>query len=175
MAKSKKKKNVALKYAKYLNLLLSALIIVMAFLPFVIYESDNSSNNAFTGFEVAFGKTLNSISFLGFASGTAKIDMSYLLIVALFVPLVGSVIAMLIKNRKLGILLACVCFIVSAILIFMTLSITSITVSGNVITIGGSSTETFAQAGYSLAIGAILAGVLSSLGALTSVANIVLK
>ena len=61
MGKSKKKKSAASKYAKYLYLAFSVLVVVMAFLPFVISKSDNSSDVTYTGFEVAFGKTLNSI------------------------------------------------------------------------------------------------------------------
>ena len=175
MGKSKKKKSAASKYAKYLYLAFSVLVVVMAFLPFVISKSDNSSDVTYTGFEVAFGKTLNSASFLGFASGSAKINMSYLLIVALFIPLVGSVIALFVKNRKLASLVVCVCFIVSAILVFMTPTITSVTYTGEVLGFGSTNTETFAYAGYSLAVGSILSGVFGALGGVTAIANLILK
>ena len=75
MGKSKKKKSVASKYAKYLYLAFSVLVVVMAFLPFVISKSDNSSDVTYTGFEVAFGKTLNSASFLGFASASVPVEV----------------------------------------------------------------------------------------------------
>lgn len=175
MGKSKKKKSAASKYAKYLYLAFSVLVVVMAFLPFVISKSDNSSDVTYTGFEVAFGKTLNSASVLGFASGSAKINMSYLLIVALFIPLVGSVIALFVKNRKLASLVVCVCFIVSAILVFMTPTITSVTYSGEVLGFGSTNTETFAYAGYSLAVGSIISGVFGALGGVTALANLILK
>ena len=173
MGKSKKKKSAASKYAKYLYLAFSVLVVVMAFLPFVVSKSDNSSD--VTYFEVAFGKTLNSASFLGFASSSTKINMSYLLIVALFIPLVGSVIALFVKNRKLASLVVCVCFIVSAILVFMTPTITSVTYTGEVLGFGSTNTEIFASAGYSLAVGSILSGVFGALGGVTALANLILK
>ena len=101
--------------------------------------------------------------------------MSYLLIVALFIPLVGSVIALFVKNRKLASLVVCVCCIVSAILVFMTPTITSVTYTGEVLGFGSTNTETFAYAGYSLAVGSILSGVFGALGGVTALANLILK
>lgn len=186
MAKTKNKNNLLKTYSKigvFVIIALAVLSIIMAALVAVTYTK-NDVTTSFTGFEVVFGKKIEDASFSigSFANATNKVDFSFLALCAYFLPVVGAVasllLALLAKKKNmvmLGGILAFVCFIVAAILVFMVPSITSFTSTGNIGSLSNTTTKTFAELEYSLGLGAILAGVINIVGALASLTFVASK
>lgn len=93
-------------YFKIVILAISIIIAMMIFLPsYQIKESDY----IFKGYELAFGKELGN--FLGLAKASVKVNI--ILILAYFLPVIGSI--MMIYNKKLSLITALL-FLASGVL-----------------------------------------------------------
>lgn len=166
MAKKRKKSFMA-KYGKYLLLVFALAVIGMAFLPAIVGDD---SDSGYTGWEVSFGKELLDISGIGTNS---VIEFSILATLGFLMPVIICVLVIvLMKNRQLAGLICFIAFGASAVLCFILPSITNISLT---LPFVGTTTKTFADMGCNLGIGAILAGVFSSLGAVTSLGYAVMK
>lgn len=184
MAKKKNLKKSFSSNGLFILMFLGLVILAMGFLAAVIYKPENGDPSTYTGFNVMFGKELASSDniFNGALSGlgTAKysIIFSFPAVIAFFLPLLGSVVAgLLLKNNKFiaGIIIAA-CFIASAVLLFMMPQITSVKIElTSFIGDAKPTVKTFADMGYTLGIGSIIAGALSSVGALTSLGLVVIS
>lgn len=164
---AKRKKSFMAKYGKYLLLVFALAIIGMAFLPAIVRDD---SDSGFTGWEVSFGKKILDVSLFGSES---VIEFSILAALGFLVPTVICVLVIvLMKNRQLAGLICFIGFGVSAVLCFILPSITNISLT---LPFLGTSTKTLADMGFNLGIGAILAGVFASLGAVTSLGYAVMK
>ena len=171
MAKKSKKKSckAVCKYIPFLLLLLSVVVVLMGFLAGVKYVPENGDKITYTLFEVTFGKKVTGVDLGVILSGTSKINFSFLALLGLFLPLVGGIVVLFVKG-KIGGLVATLCFIASAVLLFLVPSITKITSEVSSGIIGGTtkSANTFKELGYSLGVGSILGGIVSCIGALIS-------
>lgn len=165
MAK-RKSKSLFGKYGKFILVLIAVVTVCMGFLPAV---KSSNSDTTYTGFDVMFGKQLGSINVI-VASGESSITFSILAVLGFMLPLVGSIIcALLIKDKGIAGFITCICFIASAVLLFLIPSITSIsTTASTVITSGTTTTSTFKELGYELGIGSIIGASVSIVGALGS-------
>lgn len=180
MAKKKNLKKSFSSNGLFILMFLGLVILAMGFLTAVTRKSDYTDPTNYSGFTVIFGKVLTDAGVKGTAgtAGTTKsIAFSFLALLAFFLPLLGSVVAgFLLKGNKFiaGIVIAA-CFIASAVLLFMMPQITSIK---TVYTLGSKTSttvETLAELGYTLGVGSIIAGAVSSLGALTSLGLVVIS
>lgn len=184
MAKKKNLKKSFSSNGLFILMFLGLVILAMGFLAAVIYKPENGNPSTYTGFNVMFGKELassNSIfngAFSGFGTAKCSIIFSFPAVIAFFLPLLGSVVAgLLLKNNKFiaGIIIAA-CFIASAVLLFMMPQITSVKIElTSFIGDAKPTVKTFADMGYTLGIGSIIAGALSSVGALTSLGLVVIS
>ena len=177
MAKKKNLKKSFSSNGLFILMFLGLVILAMGFLTAVTRKSDYTDPTNYSGFTVIFGKVLTGVGVNGTAGTTKSIAFSFLALLAFFLPLLGSVVAgFLLKSNKFiaGIVIAA-CFIASAVLLFMMPQITSIK---TVYTLGSKTSttvETLAELGYTLGIGSIIAGAVSSLGALTSLGLVVIS
>ncbi len=177
MAKKKNLKKSFSSNGLFILMFLGLVILAMGFLTAVTRKSDYTDPTNYSGFTVIFGKVLAGANVNGAAGTTKSIAFSFLALLAFFLPLLGSVVAgFLLKGNKFiaGIVIAA-CFIASAVLLFMMPQITSIK---TVYTLGSKTSttvETLAELGYTLGIGSIIAGAVSSLGALTSLGLVVIS
>ncbi len=177
MAKKKNLKKSFSSNGLFILMFLGLVILAMGFLTAVTRKSDYTDPTNYSGFTVIFGKVLTDAGVKGTAGTTKSIAFSFLALLAFFLPLLGSVVAgFLLKGNKFiaGIVIAA-CFIASAVLLFMMPQITSIK---TVYTLGSKTSttvETLAELGYTLGVGSIVAGAVSSLGALTSLGLVVIS
>ena len=177
MAKKKNLKKSFSSNGLFILMFLGLVILAMGFLTAVTRKSDYTDPTNYSGFTVIFGKVLTDAGVKGTAGTTKSIAFSFLALLAFFLPLLGSVVAgFLLKGNKFiaGIVIAA-CFIASAVLLFMMPQITSIK---TVYTLGSKTSttvETLAELGYTLGVGSIIAGAVSSLGALTSLGLVVIS
>lgn len=184
MAKKKNLKKSFSSNGLFILMFLGLVILAMGFLAAVIYKPENGDPSTYTGFNVMFGKELASTDSIlngllsGFGTVKSSIAFSFPAVIAFFLPLLGSVVAgLLLKNNKFiaGIIIAA-CFIASAVLLFMMPQITSIKIeSTNIVTGASTTVKTFAELDYTLGVGSIIAGAVSSLGALTSLGLVVIS
>ena len=185
MAKKKNLKKSFSSNGLFILMFLGLVIVAMGFLAAVIYKPENGDPSTYTGFNVMFGKVLGDTEsnklgnlFSDIAKAKSSIAFSFPAVLAFFLPLLGSVVAgLLLKNNKFiaGIIIAA-CFIASAVLLFMMPQITSIKIeSTNIVTGASTTVKTFADLGYTLGVGSIIAGALSSVGALTSLGLVVIS
>lgn len=164
MAKRKVNKSIK-KFGLIISFALAVVVIAMAFLPFV-----KNGDTVYSGFELAFGKVIKTkVGIIETTLGT--INFSILGVLALVIPLVAVVVCYFVlnKNVKLNALVLFVAFAFSAVMFFIFPQITSFTDSVF------ETTKSFAELEYSLGVGAIIAGVLSALGALFQAARVVMK
>lgn len=177
MAKKKNLKKSFSSNGLFILMFLGLVILAMGFLTAVTRKSDYTDPTNYSGFTVIFGKVLTDAGVDGAGGVTRSIAFSFLALLAFFLPLLGSVVAgFLLKGNKFiaGIVIAA-CFIASAVLLFMMPQITSIK---TVVTLGSKTSttvETLAELGYTLGVGSIVAGAVSSLGALTSLGLVVIS
>ena len=167
---AKRKKSAIAKYGKFVLVFISIVVVAMAFLPAVKYTNGDT---VYTGWEVAFGKTLSNVSFGSTTLGNATIDFSILAVIAIFLSFVGSVVfGFVISNRQIAGLFVFICFAGAAVLFFLMPQITKVTTE---VAILGSSTSTFADLKYGLGIGSILGGAFSCVGSLASLGYAMIK
>lgn len=165
MAKRRKSKSVV-RFLPFALIVLSLVVVAMGFLDGVINHPEYLEPTAYTLFEVAFGKELAAGALGEAIKGSLTIDFSILATLALFLPLVGSVLAVLLKG-KVGGLVALLTFAFAAVIFFLIPQVT--TISSTLTLIGTSTdTKTFAEYSYGLGLGSIIAGSVSCLGALVS-------
>lgn len=164
MAK-KSKSGLLGKYGRYLLMLIGIAVILMALIRVVVTKNDDGEIvSSYTGFECIFGKDLGSVNLI-VISGNSKINFSFLAMLAFFLPaLVAIVIGLVLPKNKLGSLVVAAAFVVGAVFCFLIPQVTSITTTTSGL-LGSESTTTFADAGYGLGLGAILAGALNCVGA----------
>lgn len=185
MAKKKNLKKSFSSNGLFILMFLGLVILAMGFLAAVIYKPENGDPSTYTGFNVMFGKVLTDSEntfiggiFSGLGAVKSSIVFSFPAVMGFFLPLLGSVVAgLLLKNNKFiaGIIIAA-CFIASAVLLFMMPQITSIKIEATSFIGDAKPTiKTFADMGYTLGIGSIIAGAVSSLGALTSLGLVVIS
>lgn len=166
---SKKRKN---KKINYLLAIFALALIALGFLD-AVSKGESDSYEGYTGFQVMFGKVLGSVN-LGIVSGSGTISFSLLATVAYLLSIVGVVISfVLFKDKKLIGLTTLVCFVASAILLFMLPNITSLTIEGSLLGMSQSKVYTFNELDFGLGIGAIISAVISILGSVTSLYTIV--
>ncbi|MGN1295408.1 MAG: hypothetical protein ACI4U5_03275 [Bacilli bacterium] len=175
MAK-KSKKSVAL-LSSFLSLIFGVLTFVCMFLDGVT-KKVGEETEAYKGMELAFGKTLSAGSIIGI-SADSTIQFSFLLVLAFLLPLVLAVVYILL-SKKAPTILSIVCaagFVVSAVLLFMTPSLSSLKTTVSVSVLGSTSSQvnTFKELEYSLGVGAIVGAVSSILGALSSLIYVIKK
>lgn len=164
-----KRKNSLSKSLPLVLFVLGIVVVCMGFLAGVTYKPENMDPSSYTLFDITFGKELSSGGLEGIIEGKTTINFSILATLGLFLPLVGALISNLLKGR-IGALVSALCFIASAVLLFLVPQITSVTVeiSSGIIGSSTSSVSTFKELDYQLGVGTIIAGSLSSLGALVS-------
>lgn len=168
MAKSRKKSAVA-KYGKFILIFISIVVVAMAFLPAVKYTDGDTT---YTGWEVAFGKTITSVTLAGKTYGTF-INFSIWAVLAIFISLAGSVVfGLLFKNRQIAGLLVFICFAGAAVLFFLMPQLTYYEVDVQFV---DPVVNTLAELNYGLGIGAILGGAFSCVGAVASLGYAMMK
>lgn len=166
MAKKKSKKEV-LKLLPLCLFTLSLLVVLIGFLPGVSITNGDKTTT-YNIFKLAFGGEITGASFGSLFTASINISFSILVCLALFLPNVGCVVKMFLSN-KVGTLVVLLCFIASAVLLFVVPSISSFAASGSVLGSSGTTdATTFKDAGYSLGFGAIIGAVLSIIGGLGS-------
>lgn len=167
--KSKKKVSSLVKLAPLALLVLAVVVIAMGFVTGLIYKPENGDPSTVSLFKATFGGKIDNISFSigSLVSSTTSIQFSFALFLAIFLPIIGGIIALLIKG-VIGGGLAFVCFLASAILFFLAPQLASIKSVTTSVIGGGSKVYTFKDLGYSLGVGSILAAVFSILGAVVS-------
>ena len=171
MAKKRKAKKSVAKFVPFVLLGLAVLVICMGFLAGVTLALENMDPQSYTLFEVAFGKELAGGAIGGLASGKTAINFSFLAALGLFLPVIGAVVSLLLKN-KIGGLIAFLLFVGSAVLLFLVPQVTSISVTAEILGNTKTTTSTFAELEWTLGLGSIIAGVGSSLGALVSLVQV---
>ena len=171
MAKKRKAKSSGAKFVPFVLLVLAVAVICMGFLAGVTLAVENMDPQSYTLFEVTFGKELAGGAIGGLASGKTTIDFSILAMLGLFLPVVGALLSLLIRN-KIGGLLAFLLFVGSAVLLFLVPQFTSISVTAELLGNTTTTTKTFAELEWGLGIGSIIGGAVSCLGALVSLLQI---
>lgn len=130
-----------------------------------LYKGDGDSKTYYTGLEVAFGKS-------GLDLGTvvkSYLPFSILGTLAYVLPVVGGVLMLLAgKKDMLFKVVALVCFLGAAVLLFLLPEFTKVVTESNLV---GSSSSTVL--GGKLAYGAIIGAALSILGCLASAYKLV--
>lgn len=145
-------KNNQISTNKLIPLLLGIVASLFILAPALIL---NNSDTTFTGLEVAFGHEFLSLG--TWASG--KIMFSLWVVLAFAIPLVAGMLPLFTKKCHF---IAAILFAIAAVLLFMTPSLTTVTVS-----IGGIVTEIYID--WTLGIGVILAASISIVASLFSV------
>ncbi len=154
MAKKKNKKGLG-KFMLFATAVFTILTIVMAFLPNVKVSEDST----LTGFKVMFGWDVD-IPIIG---NTEVASFSFLAFFAYLLPILGVILAVLFRKSKLFSVIPILCFIASAVLLFL---IPDFVVYNNEYVGKYASGE--------LAYGAIVAGVSSALSAVAICAKVFL-
>lgn len=173
MAKKSKKK--ALKLTKFIPiglLGLAVLVIIMGFLPGVVYTPENGDPTSYSLFQVTFGAKLSEGGLGSLVSGSSVINFSFLALLAMLFPLIGAVVCLLVKG-KLGGLIATICFLSASILFFFIPTVSSITSEVSSVIGNSSNTENFKDLGFALGVGPILAAIFSIFGTLGSACVVV--
>lgn len=160
MAKSKKRKNSALKYIKYGAVLFAIIGVAMAFLAYV----NIGDSLAYSGFQVIFGHS-GKASVLGFVTEKQILNFSILSLLAVLLPLVGSF--SIVSKNKIVKLVGSLMMIAGAVLCFI--------VPNLVVYASDAIATTFKALGISLGVGAILSGIFFSIGALCNLYAVVEK
>lgn len=161
---AKKKRNKTECMIKASLLALSALIIIAMCFPALGHKNMDKS---FSGFAAIFGYTIIDAKFLGVTAGTSEIDFSILGLVALALPLLGSVVSVFAKPKEIILkLIGLVCFLGGTVLIFLMPVYTSVTTKMSVI---GSTTKV---PDWTYQYGLMIAGVFGILGILICVYNL---
>lgn len=160
MAKSKKRKNSALKYVKYGAVLFAIVGVLMALLAFV----NIGDNTSFTGFQVIFGYK-GKMSLLGFTTEMQILNFSIMALLAVVLPLIGS-FSIACKN-KLVKLVGALMMVAGAVLCFLAPNF--------IVYASDSIATTMGLLDATLGIGAILAGVFFGVGALCNLYAVIEK
>ncbi len=150
-------KNVTTKDLKIASIVIGFVATLMIFLP-ALSLSANGSANTYTGLQVVFGHEFFDLG--GFGSG--EIRFCLLNLIAYSLPLLAALSLMF---TKAGHIVSTIMFAVAAILLFLVIEFTVVTV-----TIGDVVTEIDIDWNY--AIGLILAAVLSILGFVVGVLSV---
>ncbi len=167
MAKKKKSKNEVLKLLPLCLFALAIVVILMGFLPGVSITNGDTTTT-YNIFKLAFGGEIAGVSFGSLVSASMHIYFSILVCLAIFLPVIGCVVKMFLSN-KVGTLVVLLCFVASAVLLFIVPSISTFAYSGSVLGSSGTlDASTFKDTGYSLGFGAIIGAILSIFGGLGS-------
>lgn len=144
-------KNIFSKYGKFIIAVCAILMVVMCLLPAVKLEVKITDPITYSFFQVTFG-TSSELDALG------KVGFSVINLIAL-VLVVASVVAVFLVSSKNGALIAAICLLGAAVLFLLVPTFSSF-VSELL-----DKSVSFADSGYKLGIGAILAAVIGFIGA----------
>ena len=175
MAKRKSKKKVSFNIVPVVLLVLAVLVIALGSLAGVTADLgiEGVENPTYTLYQVTFGHEYVAGGVADLVEGKTAIDFSFLACLGMFLPLVGAVIALALRKKKLGGILSLVCFLGSAILLFLVPQVTSVTSTLTVLGKTTTTTKSMADLGWTLGIGSIITGAISGVGTLLSVVHIV--
>ena len=150
-------KNLKLYIPGAIAFVLGIVAFCMMFVNAVTYSGKLlGSEFSFTGMKLAFGGEIEVVS--GFT--VEALEFNIMTTLAFFLPLIGGVLAVLFKNGLITKIVTTACFVVGAVFLFSTTGFTSIS-------LGGSDTKDAILALFDekLAVGPIVAGILSIIGA----------
>lgn len=147
------KKNVKYYIPGGIALVLGIAAFCMMFLQAISYGEIGGESIGYTGAQLAFGY---SESFLG--SKLVIWEFNIMIFLAFFLPLIGGIIACVTKNNFIIKIITTALFVVGAVFLFTTNAYTEIGQGNGLGTIIG-------KAESSLAVGPIIAGILSIIGA----------
>ena len=178
MAKKAKSIN---KLLALVGALLAIVAVVMIFLPQIV---EASGDNTYNGLVLAFGKEYKT-GLSGIAEASRTINFSFPNLLAYILVVAGLVINVLqfvgIGKSKLMTFIAGAALVAGGILFFFALNFSTITTSGNVLGIGGSTTSKFADFNtdnvtvYKLGYGAIVGGITAIVSGVCALGNAVLS
>ncbi len=160
---AKKKNNLLKTINKFTGIVLLAItviVIVMGFLPNVVYTSLGKSTS-YSGFNAMFGWAKGDGNF-----SVAFTSFSFMNMLAYLLPIAGLVLALVFGNSKLLALIPIACYIVGAVFLFLVPSFIVYT------DVGGGLTALIT---VSLGYGAIIAGIMSIIGALWLIIKLLLS
>ncbi len=146
------------KFAPVIATLFGVLAIVMLFLPAIGYAEDKS----FTGFQAIFGYTeTTKVPVIGTEIKTEMLAFSFMNLLPVLCVAAGVVLCLLSfvgKGNKFFAFIAAVCFIVAAVLFFLTVSFA---VAGKAVTLEGTLAQSKVKESWTLGVGPILAAIFS--------------
>lgn len=165
--KAKQAKSLG-KLLAFASALLALVAVIMIFLPQIVGASENS-DVAYNGLAIAFGKELSGVD-LGFLSGSSVINFSFMNLLCYVLVLGGLVLEVLqlanIGKGKFLSFIASLALIAGGILFFFALDFSTISSSGSIGSLSGSTEAyTFASQNsenlklWELGIGAIVGGI----------------
>lgn len=151
------KKNLKLFIPGAIALVLGIVAFCMMFVNAVTYTGPLNSEFSFTGMKLAFGGEIEVISGVSIDA----LEFNIMTTLAFILPLVGGILALLFKNGLVTKIITTACFVVGAVFLFSTTGFTAISLGGQ--DAKDTLTILFDE---KLAVGPIVAGILSVLGAL---------
>ncbi len=171
---AKKSANSVAKWIPLVGAVLGLAAVVMLFVDAIAIEVLNT-RTAYTGLQVTFGFTKET-EVLGSTVSTKMVEFSFMNLLAYLCAIGGIVLAVLSalgKGSKFFSFIAAALFVVAAVLFFLTLANTMMTVWKEAELTAEQLKD--ARSNYSLQAGPIVAGVCSILAAISCVVPVFLK
>ena len=151
------KKNLKLFIPGAIALVLGIVAFCMMFVDAVTYSVKLlGSEFSFTGMKLAFGGEIEVVSGVSIDA----LEFNIMTTLAFILPLVGGVLALLFKNGLITKIITTACFVLGAVFLFSTTGFTAISLGGQ-----DAKDALTAVCEEKLAVGPIVAGVLSVIGA----------
>lgn len=150
-------------------LVLGIVAFCMMFLPAITFNAGESSSDGWTGMQIAFGYKEELNYGIGKLEFTI-LNFNFLVTLAFFLPIIGGLLALILKNGLITKIVTTACFVVSAVLLFSIVGLSGL--GRPTVDTGISIADSFINSLYEqidatkgLGIGAILGAVFSILGA----------
>lgn len=163
---AKRRKSLISKFGLPLLGFFAILVIACAMLS-AVFKKTGDTITEYNGFTLIFGGTVADLSILGIGANT-HFNFSILGFLAYFLPLIGFFVAAILnKKRGLGAIIMALCFVASAVLLFLLPMYTNLVIEQNII----STTETvysLQELEFSTSTGTLVGGLVSCFGFLIS-------
>ena len=107
------------KYGILFFVLISLLILASCLLPTILLPNINGELVSYNGIDVALGKDIGAILFNGYYKSKAEIMVSYVICIGYGLPMLLTLIAIFIKNRRIKSIMLASGYIVSIVILMM--------------------------------------------------------
>jgi hypothetical protein len=159
------------KFGKLIIILLSLILVCLAFVPIIALPNEKAELVNYTGLDVVFGKELGMILFNGVYFANAIINPTPLLFIGFFLPIfIALISSLLIKNRRVVGFSCAISFLVSIVMLLMVRQMgTCYLTNTNTLTGLNELTRYFKDIDGVLKYGAYVGAGVSTLGLFTSI------